>query len=102
MSKIKDLQAQIAALQAQVEEVKKTEVTDAIAKIRAIVEEYDLKASDIFATRGRKASTATKATGKRSEVAAKYKDPITGKTWSGRGLTPKWLAGKDKADYEIK
>ena len=101
MSKIKDLQAQIAALQAQVEEVKKTEVNEAIAKVRAIVEEYDLKAKDIFTVKRRgKAVGAT--SGKRAEVAAKYRDPMSGKTWSGRGLTPKWLAGKNKADYEIK
>ena len=97
MSKLKDLQAQIAALQAQVEEVKQTEVGEAIAKVRAIVEEYDLKASDIFAARGRKATPNSK----RSAVAAKYKDPISGKTWSGRGLTPKWLAGKNKDDYAV-
>lgn len=97
MSKLKDLQAQIAALQSQVEEVRRTEVGEAIAKVRAIVEEYDLKASDIFAVRGRKAASSSK----RSEVAAKYKDPISGKTWSGRGLTPKWLAGKNKDDYAV-
>ncbi len=101
MSKIKDLQAQIAALQAQVEEVKRTEVSEAIAKIREIAAEYDLKASDIFPT-ARKGKAAGAASGKRAEVAAKYRDPMTGKTWSGRGLTPKWLAGKNKADYEIK
>lgn len=98
MSKLKELQAQIVALQAQVEEVKQTEVGEAIAKVRAIVEEYDLRAKDIFATRGRKAAP----TSKRSTVAAKYKDPISGKTWSGRGRTPVWLAGKNKEDYVVK
>ena len=103
MSKIKDLQAQIAALQAQVEEVKKTEVADAITKIRAIVEEYDLKASDIFEVKTRKSSSTRepKAAGKRGVVAAKYKDPISGKTWSGRGRTPLWLDGKNKEDFVV-
>ena len=96
MSKIKDLLAQIAALQSQVAEVKKTEVNEAIAKVRAIVEEYDLTAADIFPSRKAK-STEKKV----SKVAAKYRDPITGKTWSGRGISPKWLAGKNKEDYAI-
>lgn len=39
-----------------------------------------------------------KATGK---VAAKYRDAETGKEWSGRGLAPKWLQGKDKSQYLI-
>ncbi len=98
MSKLKDLQAQIAALQSQVAEVKKTEISEAIAKVRAIVEEYDLTAADIFPARKRAPATTES---KRSVVAAKYKDPVTGNTWSGRGLTPKWLAGKNKADYAV-
>jgi len=96
MSKIKDLLSQIAALQSQVAEVKKTEVNEAIDKVRAIVEEYDLAVTDIFPSR--RAKTVEK---KANKVAAKYKDPVSGKTWSGRGITPKWLAGKNKSDYSI-
>ena len=38
---------------------------------------------------------------------AKYRDPQTGQTWSGRGLKPKWLAvalerGKKLGDFEVK
>lgn len=32
----------------------------------------------------------------RSKVAVKYKDS-TGNTWTGRGLTPKWLKAAEKA-----
>jgi DNA-binding protein H-NS len=39
-------------------------------------------------------------------VAAKYRGP-NGESWSGRGLTPRWLAsllaeGKTKEDFAIK
>jgi len=30
----------------------------------------------------------------------KYKDPATGKTWSGRGKKPAWVIG-DKEQYKI-
>ncbi|KVT12754.1 hypothetical protein WT24_11895 [Burkholderia sp. MSMB1078WGS] len=40
------------------------------------------------------------ATKKRS-VAPKYWNPQTGQTWSGRGRTPHWLAGKDREQYRI-
>jgi DNA-binding protein H-NS len=41
-----------------------------------------------------------------SKVAAKYRDPASGKTWSGRGLKPRWLseaiaAGKQLTDFSI-
>lgn len=96
MSSLKDLLTQIETLQNQVAEVRQKEVGDAIAKVRAMVDEYQLTASDVFP--GGKTKSSTKKTGK---VAAKYLDPLTGNTWSGRGLAPKWLAGKNKADYLI-
>ena len=96
MSSLKDLLNQIETLQNQVSEVRQKEVGEAISKARALVEEYQLKASDVFP--GGKAKAGAKKTGK---VAAKYRDPLTGNTWSGRGLAPKWLAGKNKADFLI-
>ena len=96
MSSIKDLLAQIATLESQVAEVRKKEIGDAIAKVRALVEEYELSPSDVFP--GGKAKSGPKKT---SKVAAKYKDNISGATWSGRGIAPKWLSGKNKADYLI-
>jgi DNA-binding protein H-NS len=96
MSSLKDLLLQIETLQNQVTEVRQREVGEAIAKVRAIVAEYQLTANDVFSSG--KGKSAAKKTGK---VAAKYRDPATGKTWSGRGLAPKWLAGKDKTEYLI-
>jgi DNA-binding protein H-NS len=34
-------------------------------------------------------------------VAPKYRDPATGKTWTGRGRAPTWLEGKDKVKFLI-
>lgn len=31
----------------------------------------------------------------RSSVAPKYRDPETGKTWTGRGVIPRWLAAAE-------
>lgn len=49
---------------------------------------------------------ATKAA-KPTTPPAQYRDPMTGQTWTGRGLKPKWLAtaleqGKKLADFQIK
>ncbi|OXI42188.1 H-NS family nucleoid-associated regulatory protein [Burkholderia aenigmatica] len=32
---------------------------------------------------------------------AKYRDPASGKTWSGKGREPAWLSGKDRAAFLI-
>ncbi|WP_229202386.1 H-NS histone family protein [Pseudoduganella aquatica] len=32
-------------------------------------------------------------------VAAKYKDPVSGATWTGRGRAPLWLNGQDKQKF---
>ncbi|VWD05166.1 H-NS-like protein [Burkholderia lata] len=37
----------------------------------------------------------------RVPVKPKYWDPVTGATWAGRGKTPRWLIGKDWAEYRI-
>lgn len=96
MSSLKDLLSQIETLQNQVAEVRQREVGEAIAKVRALVSEYQLTSGDVFPSG--KAKPSAKKTGK---VAPKYRDPISGNTWSGRGLAPKWLAGKNKDDYLI-
>lgn len=99
MTTLKDLLSQIESLQSQVAEVRQREVGEAIAKVRGIIEEYQLTAQDVFPNaRGPKTVSSRKSG---SKVAAKYRDPISGKTWSGRGLAPKWLAGKNKDDYLI-
>jgi len=77
--------------------LRQSEIADSIAKVRALIAEHGLTQSDIFggAAKVRKVKEAG------SKVAAKYRDPISGKEWSGRGLAPKWLQGKAKADYLI-
>jgi DNA-binding protein H-NS len=55
-----------------------------------------LTANDIFPGRGAKAASKPA-----SKVAAKYRDPATGQTWTGRGKAPKWIDGKDRNQFVI-
>ena len=97
MSTLKELIAQKEALEKQIAETRETELAAAIAQVKALVAAHQLTQSDIFGTtRGSKKIKVIKA-----KVAAKYRDPETGKEWSGRGLAPKWLQGKDKSKYLI-
>jgi DNA-binding protein H-NS len=97
MTTLKNLIAQREALEKQIAELRQTEHADAIAKVHALIREFELTESDIFGA----APKVRKAKVLKSKVAAKYRDPITGKEWTGRGLAPKWLQGKNKADYLI-
>ncbi len=101
MSNLKDLLAQRAALERQIEEAARNERSDAISKVRALMAEHGLSVADL-GPRG----TAKAARPKGSKVAAKYRDAATGDTWSGRGLRPNWLkaalaGGKKLEDFAV-
>lgn len=104
MTTLKDLIAQKEALERQIEEAKRSNREEGLSKLREIMEQYSLTAADLNGSvREARASTKGKSTGK---VAAKYKNPETGDTWSGRGLKPKWLkaaieGGKKIEDFAI-
>jgi DNA-binding protein H-NS len=83
MASLKDLLAQRAALDQQIQETTSRERTDAIAKVKTLMSEYGLSVADL--------STRAPKVEKVSKVAAKYRNKSTGESWSGRGLQPKWL-----------
>ena len=94
MTTVAELIKQREASEAQIEAARKAEISDAVAKVRALVAEHGLTQQDIFggAKRGRKASGI---------VAPKYRDTSTGATWTGRGKAPKWIEGKDRGQFAI-
>lgn len=93
----KELLAQREALEQAIAQARQNEISAAVAKVRELVAEFGLTAQDVFAGRSSK-STSTKVA---SKVAAKYRDPATGQTWTGRGKAPKWIDGKDRAPFVI-
>jgi DNA-binding protein H-NS len=96
MSKLTALKKQIAALEAQAERIAKQEMGSAIAKIKDIMAEFDLTIEHLTQAVGGKRATK-KAKAKPASV-AKYADPKTGKTWSGFGRAPGWIAGAKNRD----
>ena len=99
---LKDLLAQKAALEKQIEEAGRNERQDAIAKVRALMADHGLTAADLIPSK----SPARGAAAKGSKVAAKYRNGETGDTWTGRGLKPNWLkaalaAGKTLEDFAV-
>ena len=96
MTTLKEIDAQLAALQAQREEIRQNELKNAVDQVRKLVADYGLTEQDVFPpARGRSASAGSK-------VAPKYRDPATGATWTGRGKAPVWIADKDREQFAIK
>ena len=100
MASLKELIAQKEALELEIERTKNQNRSEAIAKVRALMDEYGLTAADLAETR----PEAARRQG--CKVAAKYRNAATGDTWSGRGLQPKWLkaalaAGRKLGDFAV-
>lgn len=58
------------------------------------------------ATKPTAAAKTRKSAAKGTKVAAKYRHPDTGQTWSGRGILPKWMTeeiakGRKREDFAI-
>ncbi len=95
MTSYKELLKQREALEKQISEARRQELSGALAQVRALVEEFGLTAQDIFPSgRARSTTSGTK-------VAPKYRDPATGQTWTGRRKAPKWIQDQDRAQFVI-
>ncbi len=101
MATYKQLLEQKEALEAQLAEVRSTEVAGVIEKIRSLMAEFGLTVEDIEGKRrrGRPAGSSS-AKAAKEPLPPKYRDPKTGKTWSGRGRAPAWL-GKNPNRFLI-
>lgn len=95
MSEYKMLLEKKRELDAQIDAARKNEWDGAINKARAIITEFGLAVSDVFPSRKGHAARSS------APVAPKYRDPLTGKTWSGRGKPPLWIADKDRAQFAL-
>ncbi len=106
MATLKELMAQRQAIDRQIEQTKKQDRSGAIAKVRALMDEYGLSVDDLGKKAAAKRKTG-KGTGKSTgKVAPKFRNTSTGETWSGRGLQPRWLkaalaSGKKIGDFAI-
>lgn len=89
MPTLQELIAQREDLDRQIATLKKADREKALRDARDLIDTYDLTADELFGK--------TKSVVKTS--AAKYRNPETGETWSGRGRAPRWLEGKNRDDF---
>ncbi|MCC8403057.1 H-NS histone family protein [Paraburkholderia sp. MMS20-SJTN17] len=97
MASYKQLTAQLEKLHKEVAAAREKEVAQAIAEIKQKIAEYDLTAEELGL-----ASALPKPRRKSASASvAKYRNPKTGETWSGRGRSPGWLVGKNRERFLI-
>lgn len=96
MSSLDELVAQRNALDKKIEDMQKKKKADAIIQTKALISQNGLTQTDLFG-----AAVKAQKTSVGSTVRAKYKDPDSDTTWSGRGKAPAWIAGKDKTQFLI-
>ena len=90
MATYKQLQDQIRQLQHEAEELRKNEISNAIAQIKMTMAEYGITLADLGYAGKKKSGTV------RAPLAPKYRNPETGETWSGRGKAPRWIDPSNK------
>jgi len=87
MTSLTDIQAQIAALTVQAEQIRREKYREVLAEVQASITTYEIRANDLV---------FSDAVGKTPKIKAVQKAPIkyrdlAGNSWTGRGLKPKWL-----------
>lgn len=116
MTSLMDIQSQIEKLQKQATDIKHKEFDKTVEEILAKMTAFGITVKDLQPRTGKgRGKGKTKVVAKRgtarvkkqgtSTVAAKYRGP-GGESWSGRGLTPRWLSalvaqGKTKEEFAI-
>jgi DNA-binding protein H-NS len=110
MATLAAIKRQIAALEAEAARITKVEMGAAIGKIKELMTSFGITGDHLGLAGhsakpvgGPKKSVLKKATAKRAGAGTpKYADPKSGKTWTGFGRAPGWIAeAKNRDDFLV-
>src|ERR1700722_19119076 len=91
---LKELLARREALEQELEQARQQEAERALREIVAKMREYKITLQELMGTKAQAPMLPPAAN-------ARYRDPATGATWSGRGRVPQWIADKNRDDFLI-
>lgn len=94
MATYKQLTAQLEKLHKEVALAREKEIEQAIAEIKQTIADYGITAEEL-------GFSSKRIPAKKPALPAKYRNPKTGETWSGRGRAPGWLSGKNRERFLI-
>ena len=95
MPTYQDILRQIDQLTKEAEKIRQSELSAAIADIKAKMSQYGISVSDIRGSETAPRSPAKRraASGSRKKVAPKYRGS-NGELWTGRGRRPAWVVAE--------
>lgn len=88
---LEEIDKELDALQQERALALKNEAKEALVQVKQIIAKFGFTVDQVF-----------RDTKVRAQAAAKFLNPETGETWSGRGREPKWIKGKDVEQFRIK
>jgi DNA-binding protein H-NS len=91
MPTVRELKDQIATLQAELNARIVLERKEVIAEIKEQISIYQIPVEALWGQDPKK----------KMPIGTIFKDPVSGKTWSGKGPAPQWIAGKDRESFRI-
>jgi DNA-binding protein H-NS len=95
MSTYKELLLQQRKLNQKITQARDDEAGAALARVMALVAEFGFTAQQVFPW------TPEPVKREKHKAEVKFRNPVTGAGWSGRGREPRWLAGKDRSAYAV-
>lgn len=93
MPTLDQMKAQLATLQAKIDEEESREFNAAIAQIKELMDAHGITVDHL--------SKAVRKTRAKREHPPKYQDPESGATWTGMGRAPNWMNGAKREKYLI-
>lgn len=97
LSELRELQDKLSK---RIQGLVNAEKQEATKKILELIDAYGIDRKAIFGRSFANKGAWDAAVAKR-KVEPKYRDPETGKTWTGRGKPPKWMSGVNRDDFKI-
>lgn len=102
MSRLIEIQSQMALLKKEEDEIKAREFDQVVQEILEKMQSYGITLKDLEGVRRRAPKSVSTSS---KPAAAKFTGP-NGESWSGRGLTPRWLSallaqGRTKEEFAI-
>ena len=88
----RELQAQLDELNKRIQAARQEEAAAALEQIRELIVLFGFSPDEVFGRPSRKPKAAR---------SPKFRDPVSGRTWSGRGPRPQWLKGDDAEQYRL-
>lgn len=96
------LKAEIAQLEIQAAAARRVEIKEAVTSIREVINKYSLTAADLgFKGQSLSMSRAKVGTSRPGAGVPRYLEPKSGKTWTGFGKPPVWIASAKNRDIYL-